>query len=110
MSLHNNTPSNTYVYIENLTITYDTKTYPVANIYTNKKYIYFDLNNPQTLYLSDRLSTSSLMEFNSNLYLSDTSTTSSTFLINPSLSKLSNINLINSLLMMMPFPFMFLIM
>ena len=53
MSLHNNTPSNTYVYIENLTITYDTKTYPVANIYTNKKYIYFDLNNPQTLYLSD---------------------------------------------------------
>ena len=53
MSLHNNTPSNTYVYIENLTITYDNKTYPISNIYTNKKYIYFNLNNTQTLYLSD---------------------------------------------------------
>ena len=53
MSLHNNTPSNTYVYIENLTITYDNKTYPITNIYTNKKYIYFNLNNTQTLYLSD---------------------------------------------------------
>ena len=62
------------------------------------------------LYLSDRLSTSSLMESNSSLYLSDTFTTSFTFLINPCGSKLSNTNLINSLLMMIPFPFMFLIM
>ena len=53
MSLYNNTPSNTYVYIENLTITYNGQTYPITNIYTNKKYVYFDLNNPQTLYLSD---------------------------------------------------------
>ena len=51
MALHNNTPSNTYIYIENLTITHDNKTYPITNTYTNKKYIYFDLNNPQTLYL-----------------------------------------------------------
>ena len=53
MSLYNNTPNNTYIYIENLTITYDGQTYPISNIYTNKKYIYFDLNNTQTLYLSD---------------------------------------------------------
>ena len=53
MSLHNNTPNNTYIYIENLTVTYDGQTYPITNLYTNKKYIYFDLNNPQTLYLSD---------------------------------------------------------
>ena len=53
MSLYNNTPSNTYIYIENLTITYNNQTYPITNLYTNKKYIYFDLNNPQTLYLSD---------------------------------------------------------
>ena len=53
MALHNNTPNNTYIYIENLTITYDNKTYPITNIYTNKKYIYFNLNNTQTLYLSD---------------------------------------------------------
>ena len=53
MSLHNNTPSNTYIYIENLTITYDNQTYPISNLYTNKKYIYFDLNNTQTLYLSN---------------------------------------------------------
>ena len=53
MSLYNNTPSNTYIYIENLTITYDNQTYPITNTYTNKKYIYFDLNNPQTLYLSN---------------------------------------------------------
>ena len=53
MALHNNTPSNTYIYIENLTITYDSQTYPISNLYTNKKYIYFDLNNTQTLYLSD---------------------------------------------------------
>lgn len=53
MALHNNTPSNTYVYIENLTITYNNQTYPITNLYTNKKYIYFDLNNPQILYLTD---------------------------------------------------------
>lgn len=53
MSIHNNTPSNTYIYIENLTVTYDSQTYPITNLYTNKKYIYFDLNSPQTLYLSD---------------------------------------------------------
>lgn len=53
MALHNNTPSNTYIYIENLTITYNNQTYPITSLYTNKKYIYFDLNNPQTLYLSD---------------------------------------------------------
>ena len=218
MALYNNTPANTYIYIENLTITYNNQTYPITSLYTNKKYIYFDLNSPQTLYLSDirkkdenliyiikningngiiinnelirlvfdnfdpqglvkkveevvdvserykleldsmsedvetlsdkykkdksfndikeslntsiieynsllinastlltnflsdSVSTSSLMESNSSLYLSDTSTTSSTFLINPSGSKLSNTNLINSLLMIIPFPFMFLIM
>ena len=53
MSLYNNTPSNTYIYIENLTITYNNQTYPITNLYTNKKYIYFDLNNTQTLYLSN---------------------------------------------------------
>ena len=53
MSLYNNTPSNTYVYIENLTITYNNQTYPISNIYTNKKYVYFNLNEPQTLYLSN---------------------------------------------------------
>ena len=53
MALHNNTPSNTYIYIENLTITYDSQTYPITNLYTNKKYVYFNLNNTQTLYLSD---------------------------------------------------------
>ena len=53
MSLHNNTPNNGYVYIENLTITYDNQTYPISNIYTNKKYIYFNLNDVQTLFLSD---------------------------------------------------------
>ena len=53
MSLHNNTPSNTYIYIENLTITYNNQTYPISNIYTNKKYVYFNLNEPQILYLSD---------------------------------------------------------
>ena len=53
MALHNNTPSNTYIYIENLTITYNNQTYPITNLYTNKKYIYFDLNNTQTLYLSN---------------------------------------------------------
>ena len=53
MSLHNNTPNNSYIYIENLTITYDSQTYPISNIYTNKKYVYFNLNEPQTLYLSD---------------------------------------------------------
>lgn len=53
MALYNNTPSNTYVYIENLTITYNSQTYPITNVYTNKKYVYFNLNDPQTLYLSD---------------------------------------------------------
>ena len=53
MALYNNTPTNTYIYIENLTITYNSQTYPISSLYTNKKYVYFNLNNPQTLYLSD---------------------------------------------------------
>ena len=53
MALYNNTPSNTYIYIENLTVTYDGQTYPITNVYTNKKYVYFNLNEPQILYLTD---------------------------------------------------------
>ena len=53
MALNNNTPANTYIYIDNLVITFENQSYPINNIYTNKKYIYFDKNKTNTLYLSD---------------------------------------------------------
>ena len=53
MALNNNTPANTYIYIDNLVITFENQSYPINNIYTNKKYIYFDKNKTDTLYLSD---------------------------------------------------------
>ena len=54
MALNNNTPANTYIYIDNLVITFENQSYPINNIYTNKKYIYFDKNKTDTLYLSEK--------------------------------------------------------
>ena len=46
MALLDNIPNMGFIYIQNLVITYDNKAYVINNIYTDKKYIYWDLSNP----------------------------------------------------------------
>lgn len=54
MACNNNTPAGGYIYIENLVITYADKSYSINNIYTNKKYLYFNTNAPSDLYISNQ--------------------------------------------------------
>lgn len=49
MALLNNTPANLYIYIENMVVVWGEKVYVVNSIYTKDKYIYFDINDPETL-------------------------------------------------------------
>ena len=53
MALLDNVPSMGYIYIQNLVITYNEKPYVINNLYTNKKYIYWNLDNPFNLYCTD---------------------------------------------------------
>lgn len=54
MALNNNTPNSGYIYIENLTVTYDNNTYAINNIYTDKRYVYFNSKDTSNLYISDK--------------------------------------------------------
>lgn len=47
--LKSNTPARGYVYVENLVITFGADVYAIKNIYTQDKYIYFDLNDVNNL-------------------------------------------------------------
>lgn len=53
MALLDNVPGMGYIYIQNLVITYQEKPYVINNLYTNKKYIYWNLDNPFNLYCTD---------------------------------------------------------
>ena len=53
MALLDNIPNMGFIYIQNLVITYDNKAYVINNIYTDKKYIYWDLSNPSNLFCTD---------------------------------------------------------
>lgn len=47
--LKSNTPAQGYVYVENLVITFGADVYAIKSIYTQDKYIYFDLNDVNNL-------------------------------------------------------------
>lgn len=47
--LKSNTPARGYIYVENLVITYGSDVYAIKNIYTQDKYVYFDLKDTSKL-------------------------------------------------------------
>ena len=49
-----NCPTLSYIYIKDMIITYNGTPYQIQNVYTMKPYIYFDINNPYTLVLSNK--------------------------------------------------------
>lgn len=49
MSVRDNNPTFTYVSVKNLSIIYNNMSYNISNIYTNKKYLYWDLSTPNVL-------------------------------------------------------------
>lgn len=50
-----NCPSLSYIYIKDMIITYKDTPYQIQNVYTMKPYIYFDINNPYTLVISNTI-------------------------------------------------------
>lgn len=48
-----NCPTLSYIYIKDMIITYNNTPYQIQNIYTMKPYIYFDINNPYVLVMSN---------------------------------------------------------
>lgn len=48
-----NCPSLSYIYIKDMIITYKGTPYQIQNVYTMKPYIYFDIDNPYTLVISN---------------------------------------------------------
>lgn len=49
MSVRDNNPTFTYISVKNLSIIYNNMSYNISNIYTNKKYLYWDLSTPNVL-------------------------------------------------------------
>ena len=49
MALLNNTPANSYIYIENMVVVWGEKVYTINSMYTNKPYNYFDITYPKIL-------------------------------------------------------------
>lgn len=63
MSVRENTPTFKYVAVENLVITYNQKPYPIKNMYTNKKYIIWNIDRPNQLEDSNVRPEESLLEY-----------------------------------------------
>lgn len=63
MSVRENTPTFKYVTVENLVITYNQKPYPIKNMYTNKKYIIWNIDRPNQLEDSNIRPEESLLEY-----------------------------------------------
>lgn len=63
MAIRENTPTFKYVSVENLVITYNNKPYPIKNIYTNKKYLIWNIDAPNQLEESNVRPEESLLEY-----------------------------------------------
>ena len=50
-----NCPSLSYIYIKDMIITYKDVPYQIQNVYTMKPYIYFNINDPYTLIMSNTM-------------------------------------------------------
>ena len=53
MALRHNCPANGNIFVENLVLSYDDKSYAINNIYTSKQYLYWNENSPTELVESD---------------------------------------------------------
>lgn len=63
MACKSNTPTFKYVTVENLVITYNQTPYPIKNMYTNKKYIIWNIDRPYQLEDSNVRPEESLLEY-----------------------------------------------
>ena len=50
-----NCPSLSYIYIKDMIVTYNNVPYQIQNVYTMKPYIYFNINDPYTLVISNKI-------------------------------------------------------
>ena len=50
-----NTPTLSYIYIQDMLITYKDVVYQIPNSYTNKPYVYWSANTPNELIMSDKI-------------------------------------------------------
>lgn len=60
MAVFDNSPTSYYIRMTGIIVTFNNQIYNVADFYTNKKYIYWDSNNPYTLVDDNLLSDTSL--------------------------------------------------
>ena len=61
MAIENNAPTKSYIYIKNLSIKYDEQLFPINNIYTKDKYIYWKIKDANLLTSSNMLNEENLI-------------------------------------------------
>ena len=61
MAIENNTPTKSYIYIKDLSIKYDEQLFPINNIYTKDKYIYWKIKDANLLTSSNMLNEENLI-------------------------------------------------
>ena len=61
MAIENNTPTKSYIYIKDLSIKYDEQLFPINNIYTKDKYIYWKIKDTNLLTSSNMLNEENLI-------------------------------------------------
>ena len=61
MAIENNAPTKSYIYIKNLSIKYDEQLFPINNIYTKDKYIYWKIKDTNLLTSSNMLNEENLI-------------------------------------------------
>ena len=61
MAIENNAPTKSYIYIKDLSIKYDEQLFPINNIYTKDKYIYWKIKDANLLTSSNMLNEENLI-------------------------------------------------
>ena len=61
MAIENNTPTKSYIYIKDLSIKYNEQLFPINNIYTKDKYIYWKIKDANLLTSSNMLNEENLI-------------------------------------------------
>ena len=61
MAIENNAPTKSYIYIKDLSIKYDEQLFPINNIYTKDKYIYWKIKDTNLLTSSNMLNEENLI-------------------------------------------------
>jgi hypothetical protein len=55
MAILSNTPTLSYIYVKNMTITYNNTPYNILNMYTMKSYLFWDVSDPYKLTASNTM-------------------------------------------------------